>query len=352
MPQLKEEDLFAESTMTFGEHLEELRKCLWKALLGLMVGFAVGLYFGTTVVNLIQQPVTDALGRYYQQESKTKLHEKVEKETADPEKAKEIKRQTDVLFDENRMLADEVYLNPAEFAAQLKLTYPEGFKNLPDLKKLENPQNPGGMMRLTLWHRMQDDSRLRTKSFSTQETFGIYIKASLLVGAILSSPWILYQMWLFVGAGLYPHEKKYVHLYLPMSVGLFLFGASVAFFFAFGRVLDFLLQFNHWTGIDPDPRISEWLSFAMILPLGFGAGFQLPIVMFFLERVGVFSVENYLKQWKISVLAIVIVAAILTPPDPYSMMFLAVPLVFLFFGGILLCKMVPRKKSEFEMLDK
>ena len=104
--------------------------------------------------------------------------------------------------------------------------------------------------------------------------------------------------------------------------------------------------------IDPDPRISEWLSFAMILPLGFGAGFQLPLVMFFLERVGIFTVENYLKQWKLSVLAIVVVAAVLTPPDPYSMTFLAAPLVLLFFGGILLCKMMPKKKSEFELLDK
>jgi sec-independent protein translocase protein TatC len=353
MPRPQDEDLFADSTMTFGEHLEELRKCLWRALLGLAAGFAIGLYFGTGVVNFIQQPVTEALGRYYQQESMNRVDAKIATENKDdPKRAEQIKKQTDLLFTEDRMLADEVYFNPADFVAQLKSAYPEEFNSLPDLKKLEDSKNPGGMMRLTLWHRMQDDSRVRTKSFSTPETFGIYVKASLLFGAIVSSPWILYQMWLFVGAGLYPHEKKYVRFYLPMSVALFLLGASVAFYFAFGRVLDFLLQFNHWTGIDPDPRISEWLSFAMILPLGFGAGFQLPLVMFFLERVGIFTVENYLKQWKLSVMAIVIIAAILTPPDPYSMSFLAAPLVLLFFGGILLCKLVPRKKSGFEMLDR
>ena len=119
----------------------------------------------------------------------------------------------------------------------------------------------------------------------------------------------------------------------------------------FSRVLDFLFLFNHATNIDPDPRISEWLSFVLILPVGFGAGFQLPLVMFFLERIGIVSVETYLKQWKLSVLAIVVVAAILTPPDPYSMTFLAAPLVLLFFGGIALCKLVPKKKSEFQSLD-
>jgi sec-independent protein translocase protein TatC len=352
MPRLHNEDLFAESTMTFGEHLEELRKYLFRALFGLMVGFAIGLYYGTDVVVFINRPVTEALGRYFQKQSKNRLHESTEKGNSNPEQVKAIEDRTDILIDKNQMLADDVYLDPVELAAQLKSVYPEEFKNVPDPKKLENPDNPGGMLRLKLWHRLQDDPRTRTKSFGQPEAFAIYIKASLLVGAILSSPWILYQLWLFVGAGLYPHEKKYVRFYLPMSVGLFMIGAATAFFFVFGPVLDFLLRFNHWMGIDPDPRISEWLSFAMILPLGFGAGFQLPLVMFFLERVGIFTVENYLKQWKLSVMGIVVVAAVLTPPDPYSMSFLAGPLVLLFFGGILLCKLIPKKKSEFETLDK
>jgi sec-independent protein translocase protein TatC len=90
----------------------------------------------------------------------------------------------------------------------------------------------------------------------------------------------------------------------------------------------------------------------LLLPLGFGAGFQLPLVMFFLERAGILTVEGYLKQWRLSVLGIVLIAAIFTPPDPFSMLFLAVPLVLLFFGGILLCKYVPRRKSQFASLDR
>jgi len=121
-------------------------------------------------------------------------------------------------------------------------------------------------------------------------------------------------------------------------VGLFLAGVALAFFFVFDFVLDYLLQFNAWLGLDPDPRISEWLGFVLILPIGFGLGFQLPLVMLFLERIGIFNVEAYASQWRIAILVIVIVSAVLTPADPYSMLFLAVPLCLLYFGGLSLCR--------------
>jgi sec-independent protein translocase protein TatC len=85
----------------------------------------------------------------------------------------------------------------------------------------------------------------------------------------------------------------------------------------------------------------------MILPVGFGLGFQLPLVMLFLERIGVFTVRSYLKQWRIAVLVIFVLAAILTPPDAYSMLLLAFSLTFLYFGGILLCKVLPRRSRPF-----
>jgi sec-independent protein translocase protein TatC len=141
-----------------------------------------------------------------------------------------------------------------------------------------------------------------------------------------------------VAAGLYVHEKKWVWTFLPISIGLFFAGVFIAFFFVFDFVLDYLLQFNAWLGLDPDPRISEWLGFVLVMPIGFGLGFQQPLVMLFLERIGVFDVSAYLSQWKFAVLAIVVVSAILTPADPYSMMFLAAPLCLLYFGGVGLCR--------------
>jgi sec-independent protein translocase protein TatC len=146
---------------------------------------------------------------------------------------------------------------------------------------------------------------------------------------------------------LYPHERHYVHLYLPFSLGLFLSGAALAFFVVFEPVLNFLLGFNRSLGIDPDPRINEWLGFVLLLPVGFGIGFQLPLVMLFLERIGLFTVRQYLSYWRISILVIFVLAAVLAPPDPYSMLLMAFPLTFLYFGGVLLCKLLPRKPNPF-----
>jgi sec-independent protein translocase protein TatC len=80
------------------------------------------------------------------------------------------------------------------------------------------------------------------------------------------------------------------------------------------------------------------MSFVLVLPVGFGLGFQLPLVMLFLSKIGIFDAAAYASQWRMAVLVICVVAALLTPADPYSMMFLAAPLCLLYFGGVALCR--------------
>ena len=109
----------------------------------------------------------------------------------------------------------------------------------------------------------------------------------------------------------------------------------------------FLFAFNASMGIDPQPRIGEWLTFVMILPLGFGIAFQLPLVMLFLNRIGLFEVESYMAKWRLAVLVIFVVAMFLTPADPISMMLLAAPLTIRYFGGIGLCRWMPRTRNPF-----
>ena len=112
-------------------------------------------------------------------------------------------------------------------------------------------------------------------------------------GLVLSSPWVFYQLWAFVAAGLYRHERQYVKKFLPFSLGLFLGGVLLCFFGVLPLTLKFLLQFNVWLGIEPTLRISEWMSFATILPLVFGLAFQTPLVMLFLARIGIFTADDY-----------------------------------------------------------
>lgn len=352
MPKTREDDLFRESTMTFGEHLEDLRGCLFRSLVGLVIGFVVGLMVGKYVVTFIQTPLTNALTTYYQKESVERAQDEVEKMKdsgrALPWTAEEVKNRVE----KENLLNEEVYIDPTEMFRELKNAYPTQFKDIEFAAPVPETQTPdaddhGKLIRLFLWHRSKDDSRVRSKSLSAQEAFTVYVKASLLVGILLSSPWVFYQIWYFVAAGLYPHERHYVHLYLPFSLGLFLAGAALAFFVVFEPVLNFLFSFNKSLGIDPDPRINEWLGFVLLLPVGFGIGFQLPLVMLFLERIGVFTVAGYLKQWRVAVLVIFVTAALLTPPDPYSMLLLAFPLTVLYFGGVMLCKLLPRRSNPF-----
>jgi sec-independent protein translocase protein TatC len=340
MPEPKEDDLFIESTMTFGEHLGELRVCLFKALYGLVIGFVLGLLVGNYVAAFIQMPLSQALERYYDTESESRLNQ-TGHWTPD--------QVTDIVEKQN-LLDQEVYVDPVQILAELKRVYPQGFQNveIPPQARAAEEGNPEGLIRFYIFHPSKDDPRLRTKSLGTTEAFMVWIKASLLVGLLLSSPWVFYQIWHFVAAGLYPHERRYVQTYLPFSIGLFLFGAAIAFFIVFRPVLDFLLKFNHLMGIDPEPRINEWLSFVLILPVGFGIGFQLPLVMLFLERIGICSVEGYLKQWRIAILVIFVLGALLMPPDAGSMIMFAFSLSILYFGGILLCKYLPRKSSPFD----
>ncbi|MCS7306213.1 MAG: twin-arginine translocase subunit TatC [Thermoguttaceae bacterium] len=393
-----DEDIFKDSTMTFGEHLEELRRCLFRALVGLMVGFLVGLAIGRHVVEFIQTPLRSALEGYYEQkaleDAQRRWEEFQNQGLPMPSDLEMVKKRVI----EEHLLPEEVYVDRQELLRAFGEGWPKAKQVLKEVLSRDSPggsstpQEPSGekinrdgsertdagfgqasavgqaetlpmdssteeqpadaarqnLVRMFLWRRVAEDPRVQIKSFNVQEGFLIYVKASLLTGAILASPWIFYQLWIFVAAGLYPHEKRYVHVFLPISLILFLAGVALAFFFVFPPVLSFLFSFNGWLGIDPDPRISEWLSFVLFLPLGFGIAFQLPLVMLFLERIGIFTVESYLSSWRVSVLVIFIISMIFTPADPYSMFLMAIPLLFLYVLGILMCKYMPRRWNPFE----
>lgn len=361
-----EDDLFRDTSMTFGEHLEELRSSLFKAVVALAIGFGIGLIFGSYIVGWIQSPLRQALTSYYQDEAiehvENTLPPDLQNETAmDAIKA---------LVYEQGLLPEERYFSPIEMLDALKLRYPGSFSGV-DLEARPAgkaaPQTADGasdppstktpprqsakqfskdnLIRLYVWRPMSEDERLKLDTLSVQEPFVIYLKASFLAGAVISSPAVFYFLWQFVAAGLYPHEKRYVHLFLPFSVALFLCGASMAFFLVFPPVLGFFFGIANSLGADMRPRLSEWLSFVLLLPLGFGISFQLPLVMLFLERIRVFSVPIYLAKWRIAVLVIAIVAMVFSPGgDPYSMMMMLVPLVALYFGGIALCRWLPNRR--------
>ncbi len=358
MPRRKtDEDLFKDSTMTFGEHLEELRVCLWRAILGIAIGFLFGIFAAETVVGWIQRPLEDALKTYRTAEAKEKIQKQIDQFVAAGYPADMAEEAADA-----KLLPKKYRFYPPELArvigspsaAHDSNTAPispgeEAPTAAPEEKKA--PFTAEELVEITLWQPVEEAEGVKATSLSMHEAFSVWVKAALLVGLVLSSPWVFYQIWSFVAAGLYPHEKHYVHLFLPISLGLFAAGAATVFLFVFAPVLEFLFMFNSMLKIDPDPRIEYWLSFVLILPLGFGISFQLPLVMLFLERIGIFTVQTYLSSWRMAVLVIFVLSMFLTPADPTSMILMAVPLCVLYFGGILMCKFMPRNRSPYDDLD-
>jgi sec-independent protein translocase protein TatC len=181
-------------------------------------------------------------------------------------------------------------------------------------------------------------------TLSIQEAFMVYFKVSMVCGVVIGSPWIFWQIWSFIAAGLYPHEKRYVHVYLPFSLCLFLAGVFLCEFFVIPKAIEALLWFNEWIGLEPDLRLNEWLGFAILMPLVFGVSFQTPLVMLFLERLGIMDVESYQNKRRMAWFIMAIFAALITPStDAISMLFLWLPMSLLFELGIIMCKMSPRQ---------
>jgi sec-independent protein translocase protein TatC len=450
-----DEDLFKSSTMSFGEHLEELRGALWRSVIGLAVALAIAYPFSYGVVRFVEVPLKRALGKHYLATAADELlrSENAELSLTDwrlfserefvPRRVKfdlesirrELRRTSDLSppsgslvlagigievsrdratrwveqlvlgasesdgtpvriiwdllppdvqteirqaaqLDGKRagardfepakaletalsfLLTSDALANSTTLVSQAQKAYPEESELLDTLvrastsagredarKQLnrlllacafpEHMSMPGeNLIEITIW----EPAQTRIQALGVPEAFIVWMKAWFVLAAILASPWICYQIWQFVAAGLYGHERKLVYLLLPASLGLFLLGAALAFAFVFDPVLDFLFAYNRRLGINIEPRFNDWIGFVLLLPLGFGISFQLPLVMVALERLGIVTVATLVSRWRFAVLGIFFVSMILTPADPISMLLMAIPLTALYFGGIVLCR--------------
>jgi sec-independent protein translocase protein TatC len=176
------------------------------------------------------------------------------------------------------------------------------------------------------------------------EGFISYVKIALITGLVISSPWVFYQLWMFIAAGLYPHERRYVHIAVPFSAVLFIAGALFFLLKVAPISIGFFVKINNWLGLKTNITFQNYISFVTMLMLIFGVAFQTPSVIFFLNKTGIVSIESLKSSRKYILLVIVIVAAMVTPPDVISQITLAIPLYLLYEVGILLCYFARRKK--------
>jgi len=171
---------------------------------------------------------------------------------------------------------------------------------------------------------------------SPMEAFNvIWVKLPILCAIFLASPWILYQVWAFISPGLYRRERRWAVPFILGSAGLFIIGGLFAYFIAFRYGLTFLLGIGRGNYVKPVVSISEYFDLFVNVTLGVGLVFELPVIIFFLTLLRIVSPSFLLNHSRYAILAIFIIAAIITPtPDVFNLMLFATPMCLLFYVGI------------------
>ena len=163
----------------------------------------------------------------------------------------------------------------------------------------------------------------------------IWVKLPILCAVFLSSPWILYQVWAFIAPGLYRRERRWAAPFVICSAGLFIAGGLFAYFVAFRFGLTFLLGIGRGNYVTPMVSITEYFDLFVNVTLGVGLVFELPVIIFFLTLLRIVSPSFLVNHSRYAILAIFIIAAIVTPtPDVFNLMLFAAPMCLLFYVGI------------------
>lgn len=179
------------------------------------------------------------------------------------------------------------------------------------------------------------------QAIEVTENVGVFMKVALLSGFTLSLPWILFQIMKFVIPGLTRTEKKWLFLSIPFATFLFILGIAFAFFIMLPSALPILTQF---LGITTTIRVKSYIDFIINLMFWIGISFELPLIVFILARLGIVNAKSLLNGWRYALIAMAILAALITPTvDPINMAIFMLPLFLLYLLSILLAKLAQNK---------
>ncbi len=180
------------------------------------------------------------------------------------------------------------------------------------------------------------------QAIQVTENVSVYMRVSLISGIILASPVILYQVLAFILVGLTPTEKKYVYIGVAAATVLFLGGVAFAFFVMLPTAIPVLTDFLE---IPNKPRPMDYIEFVTGLIFWLGVGFESPIVIFLLAKLGLVTPGQLAKNWRVAVIIIAVLAGLITPTvDPVSMLLLMAPLMLLYGLSVLLAWLAIKKK--------
>ncbi|MFH1931423.1 MAG: twin-arginine translocase subunit TatC [Pseudomonadota bacterium] len=176
------------------------------------------------------------------------------------------------------------------------------------------------------------------------EMFFAYIKVAFIAGIMAASPLIFYQLWMFIAPGLYQKEKKMAIPFVISSTILFVGGALFGYFVVFPFGFKFFIGFSN-EYVKALPSVKQYFSFSMKLLFAFGAVFELPVIIFFLSKMGIVTPQFLRQKRKYAILLTFVLAAILTPPDVITQCMMAGPLIVLYEIGIIVSRIAQKKKE-------
>lgn len=300
-----------EFRMTFGEHLEELRRRIIISLLAFGVLFCVALCFQEDLMRLLTRPfrlAVEDLDRSQQEEWGKKA------DTTPP-------GAVDKLLDE---LGKSGALKPDQLDGVRKERQLERKREWESLA----PKLPTGLQAVRLG-----------------EPFSAYMQICTLAAALIAAPLMLQQLWAFVAAGLYENEKRTVRRILPWSLILFFLGITFGFLVLANMSVEFLLSYGDLSLVRPQPAIEAYLDLLFLLLLVMGLVFQIPLLMTVLASVGLVSPKWFKSKRRHCILAIFIIAAVITPPDYVSQLLVAGPMLLLFEVGLYLATGAAKRRE-------
>lgn len=182
------------------------------------------------------------------------------------------------------------------------------------------------------------------------EMFLTYLKVAFIAGILVAAPIIFYELWMFVAPGLYRKEKKYVIPFVVSSTILFVGGSLFGYFVVFPFGFKFFLGFaNEY--VKALPSVKQYFSFSMKLLFAFGIVFELPVVVFFLAKMGLVTPDLLKRNRKYAILLTFVIAALLTPPDVITQCMMAGPILILYEIGILVARLAQVKRQDDEEVE-
>ena len=335
-----------EAQMSFLEHIDELRKRLVKVVIIIVVAFMFCWAVSDKIFNFLSVPIRVALSNAERRElpiSGITGDEKILPLSSIKEGEKGR-----FAFDKSTTLGVSV-IQPGTSVLAIAARNSQGILGLYTAEPIytNNAVLPAGVrlpVALTAGTENEQNAEERLIVTTAGESFTLFVTVSLYAAIALSVPLLLWQIWGFISPALYKHERSYVTPFIALSTGSFVLGAAFAYYIIFPPALGYLL------GLGEDFRLllraSDYFDFITLIMLAMGIIFQMPAVTYVLSRIGIISAGLLIRSWKLAMVIILIVAAVVSPTgDIPNMMLFATPMIVLYIVSIGIAWFFGRKRK-------